>query len=208
MTQTAPQKVLAKPSSSKFSEDTKISHFLKFFKGGTKGKSLKKRADIVGLKNTPAQIRRSANCSALKVQSSENILTQTAPQKVLAKPSSIKFSKDTKIGHFLKFFKGGTKGKSLKKWAEFGGLKITLAQIRRSLNCHALKVQSSENVLTQTAPQKVLAKPSSSKFSKDTKIGHFLKFFKGGTKGKSLKKWAEFGGLKNTQAHIRRSPNC
>ena len=115
-------------------------------------------------------------------------MTQTAPQKVLAKPSSSKFSKDTKIGHFLKFFKGGTKGKSLKKWADFGGLKNTPAQTRRSLNCYTLKVQSSENILTQTAPQKVLAKPSSSKFSKDTKIGHFLKFFKGGTKGKSLKK--------------------
>ena len=208
LTQTAPQKVLAKPSSSKFSKDTKIGHFLKFFKGGTKGKSLKKWADFGGLKNTPAQIRRSLNCYALKVQSSENILTQTAPQKVLAKPSSSKFSKDTKIGRFLKFFKGGTKGKSLKKWADFGGLKNTPAQIRWSLNCFALKVQSSENILTQTAPQKVLAKPSSSKFSKDTKIGHFLKFFKGGTKGKSLKKWADFGGLKNTPAQIRRSLNC
>ena len=115
-------------------------------------------------------------------------MTQTAPQKVLAKPSSSKFSKDTKIGHFLKFFKGGAKGKSLKKWADFGGLKNTPAQIQRSRNCSALKVPSSKNILTQTAPQKVLAKPSSSKFSKDTKIGHFLKFFKGGTKGKSLKK--------------------
>ena len=38
---------------------------------------------------------------------------QTAGPKVPAKPSSGKFSKDTKIGHFLKFFKGGTKGKSL-----------------------------------------------------------------------------------------------
>ena len=123
-------------------------------------------------------------------------MTQTAPQKVLAKPSSSKFSKDTKIGHFLKFFKEGTKGKSLKKWADFGGLKNTPTKIRQSLNWYTLKVQSSENILTQTAPQKVLAKPSSSKFSKDTKIGHFLKFFKGGTKGKSLKKWANVGDLK------------
>ena len=39
-------------------------------------------------------------------------------------PSSSRFGKDTKIGHFLKFFKGGTKGKSQKKEADFGGSKI------------------------------------------------------------------------------------
>ena len=48
------------------------------------------------------------------MQSSKIILTQTAGPQVPAKPSSGKFSKDTKIGHFLKFFKGGTKGKPLK----------------------------------------------------------------------------------------------
>ena len=35
--------------------------------------------------------------------------------KFPAIPSNGQFRKDTKIGHFLKFFKGGTKGKSLKK---------------------------------------------------------------------------------------------
>ena len=33
-------------------------------------------------------------------------MAQTALPKPPAKPSSGKFSKDTKIGHFLKFFKG------------------------------------------------------------------------------------------------------
>ena len=50
-----------------------------------------------------------------QVQSSESNLVQTAPPKVPASPSYDKFSKNTKIGHFLKFFKGGTKGKWLKK---------------------------------------------------------------------------------------------
>ena len=159
------------------------------------------------LENTPAQNWRSPNWYTVKVQSSENILTQTAPQNALAKPGSSKFSKDTKIGHFLKFFKGGTKGKSFKKWADFAGLKNTPSQIRRSPNWYALKLQSSENILTQTAPQNALAKPSSRKFSKDTKIGHFLKFFKEGTKGKSFKKWVDFIGLENTPAQIRRSFN-
>ena len=142
-----------------------------------------------------------------KVQSSDNILTQTAGPKMPAKPSSGKFSKETKIGHFLKFFKGGTKGKSLKSLADLGGSKNTAAEICRFYNWQTLKVQSSENILTEFAGPKVPAKPSSGKFSKDTKIGHFLKFFKGGTKGKSLKKWADLGGSKNTAAQICRSFN-
>ena len=44
-----------------------------------------------------------------------NIVPQTAALKVPAIPSNDQFRKDTKIGHFLKFFIGGTKGKSLKK---------------------------------------------------------------------------------------------
>ena len=206
MTQTAPPKLPAEASSGKFSEDTIIGHFWKFFKRGTKGKWFKKWAGLGGLKNTPAQIWRSFNWYALKVQSSEIFLTQAAPPKLPAKPSFSKLSKDTKIGHYLKFFKGGTKEKWFKKWAELGCLKHTPAQNRRSLNMYVLKVQSSENILTQTAPPKLPAKPSSSIFSKDTKIGYFLKFFKGGTKGKWFKKWAELGCLKNTPAQIRRSP--
>ena len=50
----------------------------------------------------------------VKVQSSDNILAQTASPKVLAIPSYVQFRKDSKIGHFLKYFIGGTKGKSPK----------------------------------------------------------------------------------------------
>ena len=56
------------------------------------------------------------------------------------------------------------------------------------MNYYALKVQSSDNIVPQTAALKVPPIPSNDKFRKDTKIFHFLKFFKGGTKGKSLKK--------------------
>ena len=55
-------------------------------------------------------------------------MAETAPPKVVAVPSSSRFGKDTKIGHFLKLFKGGTKGKSQKKKADFGGSKIASAQ--------------------------------------------------------------------------------
>ena len=63
------------------------------------------------------------------MQSSDNIVPQTAALKVPAIPSNGQFRKDTKIGHFLKFFKGGTKGKSLKNKAELTGSKNTLRQI-------------------------------------------------------------------------------
>ena len=53
---------------------------------------------------------------------------------------------------------------------------------------YALKAQSSENILAQTAAPKVPAVSSFGQFSKVTKIGHFLRFSKGGTKGKLPKK--------------------
>ena len=56
-------------------------------------------------------------------------MPQTAALKVPAIPSNGQFCKDTKIGYFLKFFKGGTKGKSLKTKAELAGSKNTLRQI-------------------------------------------------------------------------------
>ena len=49
------------------------------------------------------------------MQSSDNIVPETAALKVPAISSNGQVRKDTKIGHFVKFFKGGTKGKSLKK---------------------------------------------------------------------------------------------
>ena len=202
--QIAALKVPAIPSNSQFLKDTKIGHLLKFFKGGTKGKSLKKQAELAGSKNTLPHILSSINQYALKVQSSDNIVPQTAALKVPAIPTNGQFRKDTKIGHFLKFFKGGTKGKSLKKQAELAGSKNTLPQIPSSLNQYALKVQLSDNIVPQ---KKVPAIPSNGQFRKDTKIGHFLKFFKGGTKGKSLKKQAELAGSKNTLPQIPSSLN-
>ena len=205
--QTAALKVPAIPSNGQFRKNTKIAHSLKFFKGGTTGKSLKKQAEVAGSENTLPQIPSSINQYALKVQSSDNIVPQTAALKVPAIPSNGQFCKDTKIGHFLKFFKGGTKGKSLKKQAELAGSKNTLPKILSSIIQYALKVQSSDNILPQTAALKVPAIPSNGQFRKDTKIGLFLKFFKGGTKGKSLKKQAELAGSKNTLPQIPSSIN-
>ena len=205
--ETAALKVPAIPSNDQFCKDTNIGHFLKFFKGGTKTKWLKKQAEHAGSKNTLPHISSSINQYALKVQSSDNIVPQTAALKVPAIPSNDQFCKDTKTGHFLKFFKGGTKGKSLKKQAELAGSKNTLPQIPSSINQYALKVQSSDNIVPQTAALKVPAIPSNDQFRKDTKIGHFLKFFKGGIKGKSLKKQAELAGSKNTLLQIPVSIN-
>ena len=202
LSQTAALKVPAIPSNDQFRKDTKIGHFLKFFKGRTNEKSLKQQAELAGLKNTLPQIPSSINYHALKVQSSDNIVPQTAALKVPAIPSNDQFRKDTKIGHFLKFFKGGTKGKQLKKQAKVAGSKDTLPQISSSINQYAVKVQSSENIEPVTAALKVPAIPSNDQFRKNTKFGHFVKFFKGETKGKSLKKQAELACSKNTLPQI------
>ena len=61
-------------------------------------------------------------------------MPQTAALKVAAIPSNDQFRKETKIGHFLKFFKGGTKGKSLKKEAELAGSKNALLQFPSLIN--------------------------------------------------------------------------
>ena len=68
------------------------------------------------------------------MQLSDNIVPQTGALKVPAIPSNGQFGKDTKIGHFVKFFKGGTKEKSLKKKAELAGSKNTLPQIPSSID--------------------------------------------------------------------------
>ena len=68
------------------------------------------------------------------MQSSDNIVPQTAALKVPAIPSNDQFRKDTKIGHFFKFFKGGPKGKTLKKQANLAGSKNTLPKIPSSIN--------------------------------------------------------------------------
>ena len=68
------------------------------------------------------------------MQSSDKIVPQTAALKVPGIPSNGQSRKDTKIGHFLKFFIGGTKEKWLKKEAELAGSKNTLPQIPSSIN--------------------------------------------------------------------------
>ena len=64
------------------------------------------------------------------------------------------------------------------------------------------KVQLLQNILRKQAPPEVAAKPSYDGFGKDTKIGHFLRFCKGATEEKSLKKEAKLTSLKNNTAQI------
>ena len=195
-------KVHAEQSYAKFCKSTKIAHFLRFCIGGTKGKSPEKQADNKGLKNTPAQIPLPLNQYARKVQTSANILAQTAAPKVQAEQSYAKVCKSTKIAHFLRFCIGGTKGKSPEKQADNKGLKNTPAQIALPLNQYVLKLQTSANILAQTAAPKVHAEQSCAKFCKSAKIAHFLRFCIGGTKGKSPEKQADNKGLKNIPAQI------
>ena len=207
LAQTAALKVHAELRYSRLGKDTQIGLFLKFCKGGTKGKPPRKQADFRGSKITSAQMALSANQYGLKVQSLENILAQTAALKVHAELRYSRLGKDTQIGLFLKFCKGGTKGKPPRKQADFRGSKITSAQMALSANQYGLKVQSLENILAQTAALKVHAELRYSRLGKDTQIGLFLKFCKGGTKGKPPRKQADFRGSKITSAQMALSAN-
>ena len=73
---------------------------------------------------------------------------------------------------------GRTLGAPKSPWRKSGYLLISMR----------LKCNHRTTLAANRGSPKVPAIPSNGKFGKDTKIGHFLKFFKGGTKGKSLKK--------------------
>ena len=131
------------------------------------------------------------------MQTSDNILTQTAPPKLPAKPSYGKSSKATQIGHFRRFCIGGTKGKPPKKKADLRGLKNNLRKSHDIFISMRLKCKQRTTFRRKLAPPKLPAKPSYGKSSKATQIGHFRRFCIGGTKGKPPKKKADLRGLKN-----------
>ena len=102
------------------------------------------------------------------------------------KPSYVKFAKGTPSARSLKFCKVGTRENSWKKKAR----KNTLSPIPSCYNYDFLEVLTQQNILLQTAPQKVPVKPSYVKFAKGTPSARFLKFCKVGTRENSCKKKA------------------
>ena len=110
------------------------------------------------------------------MQSLETILAQTAALKVPEWPSYGNFRKVTQNPHFLKKCKGGTKGnfsKIAQKVALVWKAQKHLAQMALSSNLYALKVQSLETILAQTAALKVPEWPSYGNFRKVTQNPHF-----------------------------------
>ena len=101
--------------------------FLKFFKVGTKGKSQKRRPTLEARKS-PRRKRRyllinmHLKCNHRRTFWRKPPLQKCPQCRVLADLAKIN------IGHFLKFFKGGTKGKSQKKEGDFVGSNIAWAQ--------------------------------------------------------------------------------
>ena len=107
-------------------------------------------------------------------------MPQTAALKVPAIPSNGQFRKDTKIGHFLKFFKGGPRENRSKSRPNSQVRKKPCRKSHPQLISMRLKCNHRTTFVPQTAALKVPAIPSNGQFRKDTKIGHFFKFFKGG----------------------------
>ena len=102
------------------------------------------------------------------MQSSDNLVPQTAPPQGPPMPRYDKFKKDSQIDHFLRFFKGGTKAKLPKKLAGIWRLDKSLALNPPSANQYAPKVQSSDKLVPQTALPQMPEMPSYDKFKKDT----------------------------------------
>ena len=88
------------------------------------------------------------------------------------------FSKKVQKGRPRKIFQ-----KSPKNWPSFERPKGTLPQVALSSIQYALIVQRLKKILAQKAAPKVPEWPSYGNLGKVTQNPHFLKKFKGGTKG-------------------------
>ena len=96
------------------------------------------------------------------------------------------FARSPKSRIFSKSANGGPREifqKSPKNMASLKRPKSTLAQIALSSNQYALKVQRLHKILAHKAAPKVPEWPSYGNFRKVTQYPHFLKKYKGGTKG-------------------------
>ena len=139
---------------------------------------------------TAQQMALSSNQYALVVQRMEKILAQKAVPKGPEWPSYGNFGKVTQNPHFLKKCKGGPKDifqKSSKKRPSIKRANSTLAKKALSFNQNAVKVQRLEKILAQKAAPIMPEWPRYGNFCKVTQNPHFLKKFKGGTKGNFLK---------------------
>ena len=149
-------------------------------------KSSKKQPSFERPKSTLPQITLSSIQYALELQGLEKILAQKADPKVPEWLSYGNSYKVTQNPHFLKKCKVGTKvnfKKSPKKQPSFERLKSTLAQMALSFIQYALKVQRLKKIQAKPAAPKLPEWPSYGNFCKVTQNPHFLKKYKGGTKG-------------------------
>ena len=133
----------------------------------------------------------SSNQYTLKVQRLGKIFSQKVAQRAPELPSYGNFRMVTKNPHFLKKFKGGTKGnffqKSPRKQPSFEWPTSPLAKMALSSNLYALKVQRLEKLLAQT-PARNSARMAKSlrlsqrhpkpTFSEKVQRGDQRKFFK------------------------------
>ena len=172
-----------------FLKVTQKPHFLKKCKGEPRKifqKSPKTQPSFQRPKSSLVKMALSANQYALKLQKLEKILPQKAASKLPEWPSYGNFCKVTQDPHFLKKYKGRTKGNFSQiakkvelvwKAQKHSGAK-TLSSIQ-----YGLEVQGLDNIQAQKAAPKVLEWPSYGNFGKVTQNPHFLKKYKGGIKG-------------------------
>ena len=120
------------------------------------------------------------------MQRLERILAQTAAPKVPEWPSYGNFRKVTQNPHVRKKAKGRpreTFKKSHKKYPSLQRAKSTLAKMSLSCNLYPLILQRLEKILAHKAALRVPEWRSYGNFREVIQNPHFLKKYKGGTKG-------------------------
>ena len=120
------------------------------------------------------------------MQRLERILVQTAAPKVPEWPSYGNFRKVTQNPHVRKKEKGRpreTFKKSPKKYPSLQRAKSTVAKMSLSCNLYPLILQRLEKILAHKAALRVPEWPSYANFGEVIQNPHFLKKYKGGTKG-------------------------
>ena len=171
-----------------FAKTPKSAIFWNSSKGGPRENGWKSRPTL----GAPKSPRRKSGYPLISIRLKSNLRRAIWCKPRLQKCPQVRvmtnLAKTPKSAIFWNSLKGGPRENGWKSRPTLGAPKSPRRKSGYPLISIRLKSNSSESNLVQTAPPKGPASPSYDKFSKNTKIGHFLKFFKGGTKGKWLKK--------------------
>ena len=138
------------------------------------------------------------------MQSWDNILAQTLAPKVLATPSYVQFCKDTKIGHFVKFFIGGPRENLPKSRSNSRAPKTPWRKSHRLLISMRLKCNHRTTFWRKPRLQKCSQLRAMSNFAKTPKSAIFGKSSLGGPRENRPKSRSNSRAPKTTRCKSHR----